>query len=248
MRAVIIDDELKSREVLSTLINSFIDGVEIVGGEGDIINGVKIIKETKPDLVFLDISLKDGDSFAILDKLSNIQFKIIFITAFDEYATQAIDFTRIPCLNKPIDIDELETAIQKVRNTEIIVVREDVGVILNILNSNFSILPVIDVFKVTFVDAVKILYLSPKGNETLMTLKNEEEIISWYPFKKYMQLLKNHNFAQTDKNHLIYLGNINRYPKIGDKTIHLIDNVELHLSEEYQTDFIKRYAGYREIN
>lgn len=248
MKAIIIDDEVKSREVLSTLINQFIEGIEIIGGAGDIMGGVNIIKEKKPDLVFLDISLKDGDSFAILNKLTNINFKIIFITAFDEYATQAIDFTRIPCLNKPIDIDELEHAIDKVKKSDIIVVQEDVGVILNILNSSFSILPIIDVFKVTFVDAVKILYIKPKGNETQMILKNKEEIISWYPFSRYVQLLKNHNFAQPDKNHLIFLGSINKYPKVADEYISILDDVQLELSEDYQTDFIKRYAKFTDLN
>ena len=72
MRAIIVDDELKSREVLSTIINQFIEDIEIVGGAVDISGGINLIESLKPEIVFLDISLKDGDSFAILNQLNRI--------------------------------------------------------------------------------------------------------------------------------------------------------------------------------
>jgi len=244
MKAVIIDDELKSREVLGTIISQFIDGIEIIGGAADISGGISEIENKKPDIVFLDISLKDGDSFAILNQLNEVKFKIIFITAFDEYATQAINFTRIPCLNKPIDIDELERAIDKALQTEIVTVQEDVSVILNILNSRFNIIPIIDVFKITFINDNELLYISKKGNETIFTQLNGNNIISWYPFSKYIQLLKNHSFAQPNKDCLVQLDCIRKYPQIDDSEVELSDPHRIALFDDYKADFIKRYGSY----
>lgn len=249
MKAVIIDDEVKSREVLGTIISQFLEGIEVMDGAGDIVSGINLIKKTKPDLVFLDISLQDGDSFAILNQLNNINFKIIFITAFDEYATQAISFTRIPCLNKPIDIEELEKALHKVKQTEMVVVQEDVSIILNILNSQFNIIPIIDVFKVTFIDAIKISTIEKKGNETQINLMNKtEQITSWYPFKKYTQLLKNHTFAQPNKSVLVHLENLSEFPNKGDQSIKLKNNLKIRMDEDYQTDFIKRIGNHYKEN
>lgn len=244
MKSVIIDDELKSREVLTTLLNQFIDGVEVIGGAPDISGGLRLINEKKPEMVFLDISLKDGDSFAILNQLDTIDFKIIFITAFDEYATQAINFTRIPCLNKPIDIDELEKAIKKAIDTETITVQEDVSIILNILNSQFNIVPIIDIFKVTFITDNRLLEINRRQNETEFITTKGEKIISWYPFDKYIHLLKNHSFAQPNKDCLVMINAVKYFPEIGDTDIELDGNIKVSLSEDYKTDFIKRYSAY----
>lgn len=248
MKGVIIDDELKSREVLDSIISQFIDGIEIIGGAPDISGGISLIESVKPDIVFLDISLKDGDSFAILNQLNHIEFKIIFITAFDEYATQAINFTRIPCLNKPIDIDELERAVQKALQTEIVTVQEDVSVILNILNSKFNIIPIIDVFKVTFINDNELLYIAKKSNESAFITVKGEEIISWYPFSKYIQLLKNHSFAQPNKDYLVQMDSVNKYPNIADNEIELSNNAKVPLFDDYKSDFIKRYGSYTNRN
>ncbi len=247
MRAIIIDDELKSRQVLSTLLSQFFDGIEIIGGAGDISGSLKIITELKPDIVFLDISLQDGDSFAILNQLKEINFKIIFITAFDEYATQAIQFTHIPCLHKPIDIDELGQAIVKVNGTSLATVQEDTTVILNVLNSQFSIIPMMDIFKITFITDNELLYIKKDGNECLFLTNKHEKLKSWYPFNKYIHLLKGHSFAQPNEEYLVFLEALEKFPQQNDTSFNLVSHnknisIPISLSEDYKADFIKRYS------
>ncbi len=249
MRAIIIDDELKSREVLGKLIHQFFEGIDVIAGSGDIQGAITVIQHLKPDLVFLDISLQDGDSFSILNKLPEIDFKIIFITAFDEYATQAILFTQIPCLHKPLDIDELGQALLKVKNQNILSVREDVSIILNILNSTFSIIPIMDIFKVTFVDASIICMIKKENGESLFIDKKYTVTKSWCSFDKYIRLLKGHDFAQPNENILLNLSNLRFYPNAKDDFLTVnfenkAQKLEVAFSQDYKVDFLKRYAKH----
>src|SRR6478609_1235989 len=101
--ALIIDDEGKSRLTLKTLLSKYCPSIEIVGEGGSVVEGHTLLKELKPDLLFLDIHLTDGTGFDILSQLEDINVKIIFTTAYDEYAIQAFKFSAIDYLLKPID-------------------------------------------------------------------------------------------------------------------------------------------------
>src|SRR6056300_959848 len=94
-RALIVDDELKSREVTKTLLGAFCPEVEVVADAEDIAGALRTIEDYKPQLVFLDITLKEGDSFQILKEIDEINFEIIFVTAYDEYSIKALKFSGI---------------------------------------------------------------------------------------------------------------------------------------------------------
>lgn len=115
MKAIIIDDETKSREVLRVLLQMVCPDVVLVGEAADIRSGINLIAQSQPELVFLDISLKDGDSFQLLEHLPELSFKTIFITAYDEYSVRALQFSGVPCLHKPVDTSELSDAVKYLR-------------------------------------------------------------------------------------------------------------------------------------
>ena len=89
VRAVIIDDDYISRMVLSEMLKKTAADVELLGEAGSVVEGVSLIERVNPDLVFLDISMPDGTGFDLLDKIKKVDFKIIFITAYTEYAIKA---------------------------------------------------------------------------------------------------------------------------------------------------------------
>ena len=90
LKTVIIDDDYVSRMVLREMLLKFLDNIEILGEAGSVEDGVKLIEETEPELVLLDISMPDGTGFDLLDKLKSVNFKLIFITAYSEYAVKEI--------------------------------------------------------------------------------------------------------------------------------------------------------------
>jgi len=114
MRILILDDELKSREVLKALIELYCENVEAIETCPDIKSAEKLLQSFKPNLLFMDISLREGDSFQLLNKIGDFSFEVIFITAFDENSIRALSYCGIPCLMKPIEIDQLEEAISKI--------------------------------------------------------------------------------------------------------------------------------------
>jgi two-component system LytT family response regulator len=113
LRAVIIDDEKTSRDTLKILLSQNCRQVEVVDEADDIQSGIEVIQHDHPDVVFLDIQMPDGSGFKLLEGLKAIDFEVIFVTAYDQYAIQAIKYSALDYLLKPIIIDELINAVEK---------------------------------------------------------------------------------------------------------------------------------------
>ena len=114
LKAVIVEDEKNSQELLKELIHEYCEGIEVHGIGGSVAEGLKAIQEVQPDLLFLDIELPDGDGFQVLEKTPNITFDVIFTTAYDQYAMRAFKFSATDYLLKPVDIEELQEATKRV--------------------------------------------------------------------------------------------------------------------------------------
>ena len=114
INAVIVEDELHSRETLKNMVCEFCPDVSIVEMAPSVETGIVIIQKHRPDLVFLDIEMQKATGFDLLEKVQNLDFEVIFTTAYEHYALKAIKFSAIDYLLKPIDIGELQQAISKV--------------------------------------------------------------------------------------------------------------------------------------
>jgi len=110
LKAIIIEDERNSRELLSNMINNYCEGIQLIGEAVDVESGVKLIQKKLPDLVLLDIEIKGGTGFDLLDKLRDVPFSVIFVTGYDQYAIKAIKYAALDYILKPIDLRELRSA------------------------------------------------------------------------------------------------------------------------------------------
>ena len=115
IKAVIIDDEVHSIETLIWKLDNFTEGVEVVGQFTDPVKGLQFLQSNSIDLLFLDIEMPSLTGFDLLQKLGTVNFDVIFITAYDEYGIKAIKYSALDYLLKPVQEDELKTAIEKFR-------------------------------------------------------------------------------------------------------------------------------------
>ena len=116
LRTIIVEDEQRSREILKNFLEEFCSGIKIVGTASNVEEAVLEIKSNNPDVVFLDIELQGGTGFEVLSQVSNLDFEVIFTTAFDQYAVKAVKYSSLDYLMKPIKKDELKQAIEKYRS------------------------------------------------------------------------------------------------------------------------------------
>ena len=113
LKIVIIDDEINVRRVLKKLLKLMTSNYEVVGEAPSILEAKKVITATNPDIVLLDIELEDGTGFTLINQLSKVDFKLIFITAYNQYAIKAFKFNALDYILKPIEPEELKNALTK---------------------------------------------------------------------------------------------------------------------------------------
>ena len=113
IRTVLVDDDKKNIAILKSLLSELPADIQIVGEAANVEEAATVIPITAPNLVFLDIEMPFGNAFDLLDKLMPVDFEIIFITAFDEYSLKAFRYSALDYLLKPVDIDQLQMAVQK---------------------------------------------------------------------------------------------------------------------------------------
>jgi two-component system LytT family response regulator len=206
-RAVIVDDEAKSIEVLKMLVESFIEGLEIVGTANDIETAVQVIESTKPDIAFLDITLKEGDSFQILKRLKKIDFDVVFITAYDEFTVRALSYSGIHCLYKPIDLNEFERILTQLgqprEQTE-----EAIEIASQLLKSKFTKIPVISDKGLLYISPEQIDYIEADETGSTINFSDFTNLLTNKPISDLAAVMENSAFGLINNHLLINLKNI----------------------------------------
>jgi two-component system LytT family response regulator len=220
---VIVDDEKRSRSFLKGHINTFCPGLKIVGEAESVSSAVKMIRNLNPALVFLDIKMPDGTGFDVIEQLrkedenESLQFKIIFTTAFDQYAIKAIKFSALDYLLKPIDPDELVAALKKIKpEFPQKSINENIDVLINnvklLSDSNKKI--ALNTSNKTYIYKIdEIVRCESSGSYTIFYIKNSEPILISKSLGETEDLLKGHQFERIHKSHLINLNYLRTFIK-----------------------------------
>lgn len=235
IKSIIIEDEKSNRENLAKILSEYCPKVEIVAMCASAIEGRKAISEFQPDLVFLDIEMPGGSGFSLLESIEEINFEVIFVTAFDQYGIKAVKFCALDYLLKPIDILELSQAIEKVESR---IARKSENLRMkNLLanrqheNANPKIaLPLFD--KIEFIEISTIVRCEGEGNYTHIHLKTGENILASKTLKEFDELLSEHNFLRVHQSNLINLNEVKTYIKAEGGYIKMKDGTSVCISRQ----------------
>lgn len=228
LKIVIIDDEKNVRLVLKNILKIVNPEAEIIGEAASVNEGVKLLQEVKADLVLLDIKLGDGTGFDLLNKLENIDFKLIFITAFNEYAIKAFKFNALDYLLKPIDPEELKNAVLKVQE-KLVSENELKQIISNYQENQESSdkkLVVKTSNKTHFIQLTDLLYFKSDGSYCQIITK-EKTVLASKNLKYFQELLPEEMFVRT---HQSYVVNKKYIVGIENNQVVLINEIKIPIS------------------
>lgn len=239
-KVLIIDDEKPTRDFIKRLIDSYHFEAEVFTDGENVATGIDAIKRLQPDLVILDIQMPDGNGFDVLKSISAINFEVIFITAFQEYAIQAIKFSALDYILKPIDSEELKQAIDNALNT---ISRKTDDSQLNVLQHNMQlnakrklILKTQESVHIAEID--DIIRCEADKNYTLFYFTNIKKILVSRTLKDFDVLLTGLTFFRAQQSHLINLNYVERYDR-QDGTIIMKDGSAIPLSLARKEQFFE---------
>ena len=241
IKALVIDDENRTRDLIAKMINSFGLDIKAISAGESVVSGLKAIEEHSPDIVFLDIQMPDGTGFDLLRSLPNKSFEVIFITAHEEFAIKAIKFSALDYILKPIDADELKAAVERAIKS-LGSKKEEIqfdALQLNIQPNQKRRLVLKTHESVHVVELDSIIRCESERNYTSFFINGGKKIVVSKTLKDYEILLAGHNFLRVQQSHLINLDFVSRYDKINGGIIVMKDDSEVPLSPAKREIFFK---------
>jgi two-component system LytT family response regulator len=214
MRAMIVDDEKLSAQTLSKLLERHCPDVDIVGSFHKPTDALAAIRTLNPEVVFLDIEMPGMNGFDMLEAIDEINFDVIFTTAYDEYALKAFKVSAMDYLLKPIDEEELITAVDKLKHKlDHSISQQHMELLLTNLQSkdNFPKLAIPSLEGLEFVNVEDILHCDADRNYTTIHTVQGEQFVFSKTLKEIEKLLPEQFFFRTHQSHLVNLRHIKKY-------------------------------------
>jgi len=250
LRTIIIDDEAHMRQTLEKMVGSFCPKIKLVASADGVENGVEKIRNHHPDLILLDIKMKDGTGFDLLKQLHPVDFKVIFITAYDQYAIKAFKFSAIDYLLKPVDPDELAEAVNKAEQIK----QKDFSRQLENLEEQMHpqdktqkkiILKTLD--NIYLIKICNINYCESEGSYCAFHLLNGKKILVSNPLKDYDELLKDTGFYRVHKSYLINMRHIERFEKTDGGYVVLENEIKVPVASRKREELMEMFERLAEI-
>lgn len=244
LKSIIIDDELKSRESLKKMIETFCSTLtEVSTVCQNVTEGLEAMRKYAPDIVFLDVQMQGETGFDFLEKIAFTDFEIIFTTAHSEYALKAIKLSAIDYLLKPINIEDLQNAIAKVRDKQSKDSNHKFKQLLQNLQTaraeNYKLaLPTSE--GLTFIKIDDILYLKASGNYTEIHMVTGEKHLVSRQLKEYDDLLDDNGFFRIHHSFLINLNHIQNYIRGDGGYVVMSDKNTIDVSRRKKDAFLER--------
>lgn len=243
LSAIIIDDEVKGRIALKKKLQDYCPEVTVTGEAADGQQGIALISQLQPQIVFLDIEMPRMDGFAMLQQLPEKKFHLVFTTAYDQYAIRAIRFAAFDYLLKPVDIEELRNTISKIVNTQ---GRSETGPKLEVLADNLQrnaalnkiAIPTLE--GLLFFNVDDIIHLEANSNYTVIHFTNHAKLTASRTLKEFEELLPSDKFFRPHHSHLINLAYLKRYIKGDGGQIEMQNGNYVDVARRKKDEFLQR--------
>ncbi|WP_289061553.1 LytTR family DNA-binding domain-containing protein [uncultured Zobellia sp.] len=237
LNAILVEDEANSREILRNYLGKYCADVNLVGEAASIQEGLELIQKHELDLVFLDVEMPFGNAFDLLDQLPNRTFETVFVTAYNQYAMDALNSHAAYYLMKPINIDELIKAVeyvQEIKQKEIELTDTVLQPKLKSVEGKIT-LPQQDGFQV--LNVADILYCKADDNYTEIYLENKKILVS-KTLKYFEDALAGFSFARIHKSYLVNVNEVVKYRKGKGGSVVVSNGKELLVSASKKKEFL----------
>lgn len=239
LRTIVIDDEKLSREVLCNYLKEYCSEVEIITTASSVKTAYKAIRKFNPDLIFLDIEMADGKGFDLLTLFERINFRIIFVTAYSEYAVKAFRVSAVDYLLKPVKIDELRDSVERVRLLNNRVPgQSNLSALINNLQTGTSIMPTLVIPHLKGFEVLKIheiIMCQAEGYCTNFYVTETRKVVSSKNLKYFEGILEEDIFVRVHHSYLININHVKSYTRQGE--IILTEGNKAYLGDSYKNDF-----------
>lgn len=239
LNAVIIEDEQKARRILQTLLEEHCPDVKVLDAVEDVPHGVKAIMKHKPDLVFLDVELPGFSGFELTDFIDDIQFEIIFTTAYSQYALRAFEMSAIDYLLKPIQIDQLKAAVEKAKKRK----GHFDGDKFTVLKDNLApqgtkriALPIAEGY--LFVEQSEIVYLEADNTYTTIYFTNGNKVVVSRSLGEFVDLIASPDFYKPHRSYYINLNHIRQYSKQDGGSLIMDNGHTVYIARDKKAEFL----------
>lgn len=243
LTCIIVDDEAASRDTLKSYITKYCENVTVSALCKNIDEGLAAINTNHPDIVFLDIEMPYGDGFDLLDRAGEINFDVVFITAFSHYAIKALNMSATYYILKPVDIDELTEAVKKIREKKTQPGEQTKVLLSNLKNTTPEqrqiVLPHLSGFSVVLVS--DILRIEADNNYSTVYLSDGHKHVVSKTLKFFEDLLSDSGFLRIHQSHLINARNIKEFKKGKTGQVQLTDGTWLDISAQRKKDFMDHF-------
>ena len=245
MKVIITDDEILVAQNLEMLLKRYCPDIIVEGIAHSAKDAEALIRDKRPDIVFLDVEMPNGNGFDLLKRFDQINFGVIFVTAFDHYAIKAIKYSAIDYLLKPIDINELVAAVEKADQQ---IKNKCVNQGLNLLLNNLAqpsarlqklTLPTMD--GMIFVNIDEILYCKSDGNYTSFYLANGQTPMATRQIGTYEDLLPEPLFCRIHRQYIVNVNKVSKYIKGRGGYVVMSDGKVIDVSVRKKEDFLNAY-------
>ncbi len=242
--AVVIDDELNARQALKNLLEFYCPEIRLIGEADGVNSGFALISQSNPQLVFLDIRMPDGTGFDLLRRFKKIPFKLIFVTAYDQYALNAIKLSAVDYLLKPVNPKELKYALEKAFSQ--IETDEQLGQRVEAVEENMKQLPknkkiILNTASNMYVLRLdNIVRFESDENYTRVHLSDKQVIMVTRTLKDFDEMLNDSGFCRVHNSHIVNLSYVASLEKGVVGQIVLLDGVKVPISSRRKEYFINR--------